>query len=350
MELDQALLRFQSSAPEYSGGLSNHGPMVAEALDCLGHEALISAWVDVYAPRLDDRVEGRPIPLPDQAAAMGVEAFADWRATFEVELAGAPWRGVLRGWLPILLPGYFAAGMHGPIRVSHAVRALEADENPIRLGELAAGLGYWASRFQRLPGEPGVEPRPGFGPLRVLEKVPITPAARRRKGFLVDAVSVLEDDENFARTIGGTDLETASPGDLIGEICARAAHLYIANPSARIAYIHMVTGTAALRLVSGYVDDQNLRRGVGYALQATAALHSTHCEPLGVQKISPDSEETALSWDELRYRAACSLEEHTIKLTEACWREDRIRPSEFFQLAAADAVKHLGASWGGRGG
>jgi hypothetical protein len=324
--------------------------MVAEALDCLGHEALISAWVDVYAPRLDDRAEGKPIPLSDQTAAMGTGAFADWRATFEVELAGASWRGVVRGWLPILLPGYFAAAMHGPIRVAHAVRALEADENPIRLGELAAGLGYWASRFQRLPGEPGVEPRPGFGASQVLEAVPITPAARRRKGFLVDAVSVLKGDENFARTIAGADLKTASPGDLIGEICARVAHLYTANPSARIAYIHGLTGTAALRLVSGYVDDENLRRGVGYALQAAAALHSTHCQSPRVQEASPDSEETVLSWDELRYRAACSLEEHTIKLTEACWREDRIRPSRGFRLAAADAVNHLGTSWGGRGG
>jgi len=350
MELDQALMRFRFSAPEYSGGLSNHGPMVAEALDCLGHEALISAWVDVYAPRLADQVEGRPIPLSDQAAAMGTGAFADWRATFELELAEAPWKRVIRVWLPILLPGYFAAAMHGPIRVAHAVRALEAAENPVRLSELAAGLGYWASRFYRLPGEPGLKRRPGFSAPQVLEAVPIIPVRRRRKGFLIDAVSVLGDDERFVRTIEGADLDTDSPGDLIGEICARAAQLYAANPSARIAYVHAVTGTSALRLLSEYVDDENLRRGVGYALQAAAALHSTHSESSGAREDSPDLDKTDSSWEELRYRAACSLEEHTIKLTEACWREDQIRPSKAYRLAAADAVENLGTSWGGRGG
>jgi hypothetical protein len=350
MELDQALMRFRFAAPEYSGGLSNHGPMVAEALDCLGHEALISAWVDVYAPRLADRVEGRPIPSCDQTDSLGTGASADWRATFELELARAPWKRVVRAWLPILVPGYFAAAMHGPIRVAHAVRALEVAENSVRLSELAAGLGYWASRFYRLPGEPGLKPRPGFSAPKVLEAVPIIPAARRRMGFLVDAIAVLEDDESFARTIEGADLDTASPCDLIGEICACAAQLYTANPSARIAYVHAVTGTSALRLFSEYVDDENLRRGVGYALQAAAALHSTHSESSSAREGFSELDKTDSSWEELRYRAACSLEEHTIKLTEACWREDQIRPSEAYRFAAADAVDHLGTSWGGRGG
>jgi len=349
-ELDQALSRLQSTAPEYSGGLSNHGPMVAEALHCLGHEALISAWADVYVPRLEDRAAGRSIPVPQQEAGLGNGAFADWRVTFEVELAEEPWTKVARVWIPVLLPGYFAAGMHGPIRVAHAIRALEEEETPLRLGELAEALGYWASRFQRLPGEVGSAHRPGFGPAQVLAEAVRVPAGRRRKGFLTDAVGVLDGDKDFAKTMAEADLECASPRELIGEICACAAGLYIENPSSRIAYIHALTGPAALRLMSAYVDAANLRRGIGYALQAATALHCTHSEAGNTAVLSSGVAEPTLSWDELRYRAACSLQEHAIKLTEACWRENRIQADERFRRAAADAITHLGVSWGGRGG
>lgn len=349
-ELDQALGRLQLTAPEYSGGLSNHGPMVAEALHCLGHEALISAWADVYVPRLEDRAAGRPIPVPQQEAELGNGAFADWRVTFEGELAEEPWTKVARIWLPVLLPGYFAAAMHGPIRVAHAIRALEEEETPLRLGELAEALGYWASRFQRLPGEVGSAHRSGFGPAKVLAEAVTVPVGRRRKGFLTDAVGVLDGDKDFAKTMAEADLECASPRELIGQICACAAGLYIENPSSRIAYVHVLTGPAALRLMSDYVDAANLRRGIGYALQAAAALHCTHSEAVNTAALSSEVPEPTLSWDELRYRAACSLQEHAIKLTEACWRENRIQADERFRWAAADAITQLGVSWGGRGG
>jgi hypothetical protein len=53
--------------------------------------------------------------------------------------------------------------------------------------------------------------------------------------------------------------------------------------------------------------------------------------------------------DEIRYRAACSVEEHSIKLTEACLREDEIRPDERLRQAAADAALEIGSSHAARG-
>jgi hypothetical protein len=349
-ELDQALGRLEGTAPEYAGGLSNHGPMVAEALRSLGHEALISAWIDIYVPRLEDRSEGRPIPVQEQQSGLGRATSADWRATFEGELAAGGWPEVVRAWLPVLLPGYFAAAMHGPIRVAHSIRALEEEENPLRLGELAEALAYWASCFQGLPGEVGSAPQQGFGPAPLLAKVVAVPASRRKKGFLTEAVGVLDEEKGFAETMSAADLACAPPEELIGEICSCAAGLYLDNPSSRIAYIHALTGPAALRLMIPYLDATNLRRGIGYALQAAAALHCTHSEPVGQVAPASGEPEEAASWDELRYRAACSLEEHVIKLSEACWRENRIRPDERFRWAAADAVANLGTSWSGRGG
>ena len=345
-ELDLALERFHVCGPEFAGGLSNHGPMAAEALHALGHDALIAAWVDRYAPRLDDRTEGRPIPPEDQVRALGGGECGDWVATFERALKVSPWRQVVRAWLPRLLPGFFAAATHGPIRVAHAIRALEDAETLPRRGELAAALGYWAWRFARLPGEPGSGAEPGTGPSRVLATLPIVDPERRRSGFLVDAVVALDDEPAFAEALAIVDLDTGVPGELLSEICVEAAGLYLENPSQRIAYLHGLTGPAALRLMSGHLDDAELRRGIAYAFQSLAALHATYAsegEPVGRD---PEIELLPLSWDELRYRAACSLEEHAIKMTEACWREDRVRPDPRLRLAAADAVANLGASRG----
>ena len=348
-EVDLALGILEPFGPEFAGGLSNHGPMVVDALHALGHDGLIAAWVDVYAPRLVDGEGGSPIPSSAWVEALGNTAYGDWHATFVLELQEASWREVVGNWLPRLLPGFFAAATHGPIRVGHALRSLEESESAVRRSELAAALGYWAASFQRLPGSPGCEVRAGFGPGQVLEQVVPLAAERRRRGFLSDAVQALDDEPDFASILAKADLSGRAPGELLGEICATAAGLYLENLSARIAYLHAVTGPAALRLMAEYLDEPAQREGAGYALQSAAALHATFCQTQRGDAMLPGVEAENFSWDELRYRAACSLEEHVIKLTEACWREDRLRPDPRLRMAAADSVAHLGTSMGGRG-
>ena len=49
----------------------------------------------------------------------------------------------------------------------------------------------------------------------------------------------------------------------------------------------------------------------------------------------------AENWDEIRYRAACSIQEHAIKMVEACFRVDAGKPDPIFRLAAADAALRL---------
>ena len=88
-ELDEVLARFQLCDVEYAGGLSNHGPMAAEAIVALGHQALLVGFVDVYAPRLHPLPAATAIPREDRSALLGAnERAADWIATYEVELAG----------------------------------------------------------------------------------------------------------------------------------------------------------------------------------------------------------------------------------------------------------------------
>jgi hypothetical protein len=352
-ELDDALLCFAQTGLEYAGGLSNHGPMVAEALQALGHASLIPAWVDVYAARLRPREQGEPIAPGDWSGALGSGRDGDWIATFEAELARSDPADVLARWLARLVPGLFAAATHGPIRTAHAVRALEQHDAPERRRELAIGLAYWASRYQVLPGSPGGQPERGLGPASLLRSLPLLDPAARRPGFFTEAVGALSGDPAFASAIDRFDAAALPYTDALSELCATAAGLYLAHPEARIAYAHCVTAPSALRMLDHHLDEGALRVSLGYAVQAVAALHATHgrvTADLDGPPHDADLARLAESPAELRYRAACSMEEHAVKLTEACLREDAIRPDPRLRLAAADAATRIGSSHGGRGG
>ena len=72
------------------------------------------------------------------------------------------------------------------------------------------------------------------------------------------------------------------------------------------------------------------------------ALHSIFGEADGRPEADDEVERIAGDWAETRYHAACSIEEHAIKMVEACWREDRRRPDPTFARAAADAALKIG--------
>jgi hypothetical protein len=151
--LGEAYERLHLTGPEYHGYLSNHGPMVAEAMVRHGHGHAVNPWLDVYMCRLEEFPRGiGPIGSDWQEALGDVRRVADWTAFFRREMSEQPWRQVLNTWWPRLLPGVVAAATHGVIRVGHAVRALLADgEDDAHTAELAHGLAYWAARWQTVP-------------------------------------------------------------------------------------------------------------------------------------------------------------------------------------------------------
>jgi hypothetical protein len=343
-DLDEALERFQARGFEFGGGLSNHGPMAAEALLRLGHPALLSGFVEVYEPRLGSQEPGRWIPKADRAAALGrSERLGDWRATFEREIAEGDWREVVQRGTALLADGFFAAGTHGALRLAHAVRAADEDPTTPRLREVAFGLAYWAGCYQVLPGRPGRDPREGKGPRRVLSETTVVDSERRRAGFFTDTVRVLDEDPVFTQNIENMDLDDSDLSSFLGELCRESARLYLENPQSRIAYVHALTAPSAVRLLASCLDVETRVRVAGRALQAASALHAVSggdCSPALADEVQQIAEDPAL----IRYRAACSLDEHAIKFSEACLREDALRPDPIFRLAAADAAVNLQGS------
>jgi len=339
-DLDEALERFQARSFEYAGGLSNHGPMAAEALLQLGHPALIGGFVDLYEPRLPPAESGTPLCSDERAAAVGhADRLGDWRATFERELEADTWQAVLRRELPALVEGLFAAGTHGLLRLAHAVRGIEAKETTPRRLELAFGLAYWAGSYQRLPGLPGRHPLADRGPAEVLARS--TGLLTQVTGFLLDdRVRALDGEPRFAAEVEALDPSGLEFEKFLGELCREAARLYLAKPQARIAALHALTAPSALRLIADHLDEATRKRAACFALQAAAALHAITASE-GPVTIVPEVEALAESEDEIRYRAASSMQEHAIKFCEAALREHSIAPDPVFRLAAADAAIHL---------
>ena len=170
--LDEAYERLHRTGPEFDGFLSNHGPMASEALVQLGQGAQVHRWLDGYTDRLEERPTGSSRITPAEFAdALGDPGrFGDWLDFFEIQVTDGHWRDVLAQWWPRLLPGSLASATHALIRVGHAVRALEAVETAPRVAELGQALGYWAARYQPLPG--AVPPAGRLAAAQALDAVP----------------------------------------------------------------------------------------------------------------------------------------------------------------------------------
>lgn len=151
--LDENLGRLRDAGPEYGGTLTNHAPMVAEALVSLRRPELVVDWISAYLPQLDEPFGPlEPIPATRWRTALGdLRRATDWQTFFATEIARDGWRTALHTWWPRLLPGVAAGATHGVIRASHAVRGLAAGDTEERRAEFATALAYWAARYAPSP-------------------------------------------------------------------------------------------------------------------------------------------------------------------------------------------------------
>jgi hypothetical protein len=337
--LDGTYRRLASTGPEFGGGLSNHGPMAAEALLRLGRVESIEPWVTTYIKGLEEAPHAAsPIGDADWREALGdVRRVADWESYLDRELAEAPWREVLVRWWVRLLPGISAAATHGVIRTAHAVRALTDEATPQRVAELGRGLAYWAARYQELAGRP----RTG-GTATLDEALRTVPVLRDApEGLISTRLAALDRVEGFPESVTRLEPPTDVPTAL-DELTAAFAVVYLErghqNP---IPYIHGVTAPAAVRMALPQLPPEHWRPSYDAIWQATAALHSAYgAGPARPLPLDGNGAE-AISLDDLIEQAVATGDEHAIKFTEACIRQHGNIADPMFILAAEDAVVRL---------
>lgn len=335
-KLDEALEMLAPYAPSFRGGLSNHGPMTAEALISLGRDDAVMGWVENYRRRLVQTPPGTdPIDPAKWEEALGVKARGtDWEEHFARELAEASWAEVVGKWVPRLAPGIAAAGLHGVIRVGHAVCSLAVKETAPRLDELARALGYWATEYLELPGEYSGKGK--LAPSLALAKVEKLPdEARKSRGLITTELGDLAGYAPFVDTIDLVDPAKGAP-TFMSDLAATFAGVFVYTRSNSFEFLHGVTGAAAISELLPYVAPAARPAVQAYTWQATAGLYARYAQPGLTADLK--SEPKVLTGDQLATFAQDSGDAHTIKLVAACLRESRRSDDPRFLAAATVRV------------
>ena len=338
--MDAALTLLAKTGPEYHGGLSNHGPMAAEALVALERPEAVVPWVERYRRSLMDHPSGaNPIGPAGWREALGdYGRVGDWIAFFKRQVEEAPWPAVLSDWCGKLAPGLSAAAFHGLIRTAHAARSLARRDLPARRLELAEGLAYWAARYGKLPEAAGMA-LPRRRPSEAIAFVEILAPSRRGHGDITERLRPLDTMPSFARVADMIDTGE-DPGLVISDMIETFAGVFLAHAASgtTIALVHAVTGPSALRLLAPHVDLAVTRAMLRYSWQAAAAIYATSALPTPDTAPKPQPK----SRFDLTDRALSTGDEHAFKFTEACLREHVVNSKPVYLAAASEAVRRLG--------
>jgi hypothetical protein len=329
--LDEAYQRLHATGPEFDGWLSNHGPMVAEAMARRGQADDVQRWLDFYVRRLEEFPRGAGPIGPQWREALGdPRRVADWTAYFRQEVARQPWREALDTWWPRLLPGLVAAATHGVIRTGHAVQALLTDgDTPEHLAELAHGLAYWAARWQPVPGaepEPRSEPEPEpaaepkAAGLTVAAALAALPRIADQTGGIRERLPRLDGLPGWRSAVASAAIP-ASPEQTRAWLAgladeATTRYLEYGHGNA-IMLVHSATApTAVLRTLPALRDDL-WAPSAAAAWTAAAALTVIYApaDPAPAAEL-PQAPSGALAAEEVFARAVDHGDEHVIKFAD----------------------------------
>ncbi|MDN0201160.1 questin oxidase family protein [Streptomyces sp. S.PNR 29] len=304
--LEEALERLHAAGPERLGRLTNHAPMVVEALAAHGQAGSVHRWLDLYRGKLEDfPTPVAPVTDDNWRSALGdPRRAADWISHFTRALAEQPWRTVLAVWWPRLLPGMYGGSTHPVIRVGHAVRALEHGENTPRLTELAHGLGYWAARHHPVSH---ITALPAAATAAAsLDTVPPVPEAR---GGFPDRLAAVRRLPVWAGEV--TDPDTAR--ERLTELVRAATHRYATHGHGQATMlVHAATAPNAVLRTLGSLPRAQWAPSLHAAWTASAAVTAMYAPAEPVAYAPP----ARLTAGEVLERALAHGDEHVIKLTD----------------------------------
>jgi hypothetical protein len=337
--LDESLNRLAATGPEFRGGLSNHGPMAAEALIRLGRSDDVEPWLDGYIRGLEEPPSATE-RITDETwrDALGApRRVTDWELYLRDQLADESWRGVLARWWPRLTPGLAASATHGIIRTSHAARSLAAAETSERVAELARGLAYWAATYFEVPGSASTTGHLDLD--AAVRGLPVT-AGDDAPGLITGRIRArLADEPRFPAAVAALRPPTDVPADLLrlGTTFARVFLFYGRNEP--IGLLHAVTAPVAARSVLGLLPAELARPTYDRLWQVAAALYTSFVADAAPEPV-PLTDPPAPA--ELTERAVATDDVHAIKLTEACLRLHAESADPVLLHAAAHASELLG--------
>lgn len=316
--LDEAYDRIHHTGPERGGWLSNHAPMAVEALARHGHAAMVHRWIDFYADKLED-FPGGHTPIEDDGwrEALGdPRRIADWIGYFSRVLDERPWRAVLETWWPRLLPGIAAGATHGVIRAGHATRALlDGPAHGHRLAELAHALGYWAARWQQVPG--ATDPRGAADPARALAAVP---RIADQSGGIRERLARLTGTPGWPAalvTLRAVD-EPQHIQALLADLVTAATMRYLSHGHGNeIMLIHAATAPNAVLRTLPALPTRLWGPSLTAAWAASAAVTAVYTPaepaPTDALPVPPTGRDAA---DEVFARAVAHRDEHVIKMAD----------------------------------
>jgi hypothetical protein len=315
MELAEAYQRLHRTGPEFEGWLSNHGPMVAEAMIRRGHDGELAGWLDRYVRRLEDLPsESDPIDDVSWQAALGdPRRLGDWTAYLTRQIDEQPWRSVLETWWKRLIGGIVAGATHGVIRVGHAAQHLltESDDRDSQI-ELAQGLGYWAARYQTLPGTS--TPHGGLSPADALASVPRIAV---QEGGIRPRLTQLEDSSDWTARIGalqGSDTAAQAEQRLRDLTTAAATRYLHFGHGNGVMMVHSATAPRAVLRALPALPERLWPASADAAWYAAAAITAAYAPALPAPRPGEDAEPATP--DEVFARAADHGDEHAIKFVD----------------------------------
>jgi hypothetical protein len=341
--LDDALELLAGTAPEFDPFnvgvcISNHAPMTAEALCALGRGDVVIPWVERYGKYLTATPPGiEPIAPAEWRSALGDYArISDWIVFFSDELADADWIDVVNRWMPRLAPGG-ALGIHGVVRVAHAMRGLGWNDTATRRHELAVALAYLAAVYETLPERPGAGGR--LRPSEALARIEQLPLQDRTGWRLfTQPLEKLRGLPSFATVTDMVDFE-GGPSEFLTDLTEAVAGLLVTNAAVvgPRALAHALTAGAATRMMLPYLSDEATVVSLRYGWQIAASFYAGLVLEPAATDVAPPVE----SIDELIDEAVACLDEHGIKTLEACLREYAINPEPVYLAAARETTRCL---------
>jgi Questin oxidase-like len=326
--------------PKGSHAPLNHGSMAIETLEMLGYESMIPAWMEEYRSQLGPKPPRvKPIGSNWEKEFGKPERITDWEDYFRQETQNTPWKELLAQWLSRLFPGILADGGHGLIRVAHATRSLERKETTLRKAEFAQALAMWAAHYLTLINYEDHNGTNDF--LTAVKTLPIFGHDVDRSGIppFVEK-RLLKTNQEFYQAVM-SPIVTDNISESISFLTELGASIYLANADYfPLIFIHTVTIPSALRLILPYLDHSYYKQAIFYVWQAVAASISAYGVNKELQSIPAVSQPSK----ELVEKAVNTLDEHAIKLVEACIREEKQNPSSVYTVAVRDWVRRLESS------